>query len=72
LIVDYVIGYQDVAACAQVESIRVVGSCKATTDRVRRIACRIIQEQILHYHIGATRDTEQMCGPVLDVEILDY
>jgi hypothetical protein len=72
LVVDNVVGYQDVAACAQIEAIRVMGSWKATTDRIRCVSCRIVQEQILHYHIGATGDTEQMSGPVLDVQVLDH
>jgi hypothetical protein len=45
---------------------------KAITDGIWCISCRIIKEEISHYHVGAARDAKKMSRPILDVEVFNH
>ena len=64
--------YHHVTRGANIEAIRVVRGSQALADAVGRVACRVVQHQILEHDIGAARDGEEMNGPVLNVQILDH
>lgn len=49
-----------------------MASRKAVGHCIGSITCRVVESNIVHDYIGASRDRETMDWIILDVEVLDH